>query len=228
MSSSSNTVPIRYVTTFSFSNCLLCTCRDITLSFAYSFWCWIPHSHISLLSHQVLVIIDVKPKDLGLPTEAYISVEEIHDVSQSWIALKQIEYQLFLRVFGLNNVSTRILLNYKWDWKYILLCVSWVVSNAWFPGNNSGDYKTFSWVYWIWKAFNELFFPLLFHFPFSSDLFESNPMRGDTMCCSVMILLHLLVWKSALRLFFWGFCMLFKNKLWCSKVYIYIVVIYYF
>ena len=29
---------------------------------------------------QVLVIIDVKPKDLGLPTEAYISVEEVHDV----------------------------------------------------------------------------------------------------------------------------------------------------
>ena len=26
------------------------------------------------------MIIDVKPKDLGLPTEAYISVEEIHDV----------------------------------------------------------------------------------------------------------------------------------------------------
>lgn len=32
----------------------------------------------------MLVIIDVKPKDLGLPTEAYISVEEIHDVSESW------------------------------------------------------------------------------------------------------------------------------------------------
>lgn len=32
---------------------------------------------------QVLVIIDVKPKDLGLPTEAYISVEEIHDVSKN-------------------------------------------------------------------------------------------------------------------------------------------------
>lgn len=31
---------------------------------------------------QVLVIIDVKPKDLGLPTEAYISVEEVHDVSR--------------------------------------------------------------------------------------------------------------------------------------------------
>lgn len=29
----------------------------------------------------MLVIIDVKPKDLGLPTEAYISVEEVHDVS---------------------------------------------------------------------------------------------------------------------------------------------------
>ena len=31
---------------------------------------------------QVLVIIDAKPKDLGLPTEAYISVEEVHDVSK--------------------------------------------------------------------------------------------------------------------------------------------------
>ncbi len=27
------------------------------------------------------MIIDAKPKDLGLPTEAYIAVEEIHDVS---------------------------------------------------------------------------------------------------------------------------------------------------
>ncbi len=33
---------------------------------------------------KVLVIIDVKPKDLGLPTEAYISVEEVHDVSPCW------------------------------------------------------------------------------------------------------------------------------------------------
>ena len=46
-------------------------------------------THISLLSYQVLVIIDVKPKDLGLPTEAYISVEEIHDVSTLWIALNK-------------------------------------------------------------------------------------------------------------------------------------------
>uniref|UniRef100_A0A8C5KY52 JAB1/MPN/MOV34 metalloenzyme domain-containing protein n=1 Tax=Jaculus jaculus TaxID=51337 RepID=A0A8C5KY52_JACJA len=29
--------------------------------------------------NSVLVSIDVKPKDLGLPTEAYISVEEVHD-----------------------------------------------------------------------------------------------------------------------------------------------------
>ncbi|CAG5116510.1 unnamed protein product, partial [Candidula unifasciata] len=28
----------------------------------------------------VLVVIDAKPKELGLPTEAYISVEEVHDV----------------------------------------------------------------------------------------------------------------------------------------------------
>ena len=31
--------------------------------------------------NPVLVIIDVKPKELGLPTDAYIAVEEIHDVS---------------------------------------------------------------------------------------------------------------------------------------------------
>ena len=31
-------------------------------------------------SDSVLVIIDAKPKDLGLPTEAYIAVEEIHNV----------------------------------------------------------------------------------------------------------------------------------------------------
>lgn len=36
---------------------------------------------MGLSPSQVLVIIDVKPKDLGLPTEAYFSVEEIHDVS---------------------------------------------------------------------------------------------------------------------------------------------------
>ena len=37
---------------------------------------------------QVLVIIDVKPKDLGLPTEAYISVEEVHDVSHLVMSLE--------------------------------------------------------------------------------------------------------------------------------------------
>jgi len=30
-------------------------------------------------SNSVLVVIDAKPKDLGLPTEAYYSVEEVHD-----------------------------------------------------------------------------------------------------------------------------------------------------
>ncbi|XP_044537269.1 26S proteasome non-ATPase regulatory subunit 7-like, partial [Gracilinanus agilis] len=30
-------------------------------------------------TNSILVIIDVKPKNLGLPTEAYISVEEVHD-----------------------------------------------------------------------------------------------------------------------------------------------------
>lgn len=31
--------------------------------------------------NAVLVVIDAKPKELGLPTEAYIAVEEVHDVS---------------------------------------------------------------------------------------------------------------------------------------------------
>lgn len=30
-------------------------------------------------TNSVLVIIDAKPKDLGLPTEAYIAIEEVHD-----------------------------------------------------------------------------------------------------------------------------------------------------
>jgi len=30
--------------------------------------------------NPVLVIVDAKPKDLGLPTEAYYAVDEIHDV----------------------------------------------------------------------------------------------------------------------------------------------------
>ena len=29
---------------------------------------------------QVLVIVDAKPKALGLPTDAYYAVEEVHDV----------------------------------------------------------------------------------------------------------------------------------------------------
>ena len=30
--------------------------------------------------NSVLVIIDVKPTDLGLPTDAYYAVDEVHDV----------------------------------------------------------------------------------------------------------------------------------------------------
>ena len=37
--------------------------------------------------NSILVIIDAKPKDLGLPTEAYRAVEEIHDVSTEAAAL---------------------------------------------------------------------------------------------------------------------------------------------
>jgi 26S proteasome regulatory subunit N8 len=30
--------------------------------------------------NSVLVVIDVKPNELGLPTDAYFAVDEIHDV----------------------------------------------------------------------------------------------------------------------------------------------------
>lgn len=49
--------------------------------------------------YQVLVIIDVKPKDLGLPTEAYISVEEIHDVSQITSAYQYDAMRVKLKLF---------------------------------------------------------------------------------------------------------------------------------
>ena len=37
---------------------------------------------------SVLVIIDAKPKDLGLPTEAYIAIEEFHDVEKIFISFQ--------------------------------------------------------------------------------------------------------------------------------------------
>lgn len=51
-------------------NCIDNAAENLTMTFC-----------MGLSPSQVLVIIDVKPKDLGLPTEAYFSVEEIHDVS---------------------------------------------------------------------------------------------------------------------------------------------------
>ena len=37
----------------------------------------------SCVSVQVLVIVDAKPKALGLPTDAYYAIEEVHDVSDN-------------------------------------------------------------------------------------------------------------------------------------------------
>ncbi len=34
--------------------------------------------------NPVLVIVDVQPRDLGLPTDAYMAVEEIHDVCRHY------------------------------------------------------------------------------------------------------------------------------------------------
>lgn len=58
---------------------------------------------------QVLVIIDVKPKDLGLPTEAYISVEEVHDVSGllwagKWVSKFSGEFGSLFSMFNSTNL----------------------------------------------------------------------------------------------------------------------------
>lgn len=36
--------------------------------------------HVSYVPNPVLVIIDVQPKELGLPTKAYCAVEEVKEV----------------------------------------------------------------------------------------------------------------------------------------------------
>ena len=40
-------------------------------------------------SLQVLVVIDVSLKEQGLPTDAYYAVEEVHDVRNDYLYLKQ-------------------------------------------------------------------------------------------------------------------------------------------
>ena len=61
---------------------------------------------------QVLVIIDVKPKDLGLPTEAYISVEEVHDVSHLVYKPRRLEL-LLLGPLGFSPISSQQILYIK-------------------------------------------------------------------------------------------------------------------
>lgn len=68
---------------------------------------------------QVLVIIDVKPKDLGLPTEAYISVEEVHDVSHSlwagdWLASSWVAFLGLLFMFNSTNLYLSVMKRRCW------------------------------------------------------------------------------------------------------------------
>lgn len=50
---------------------------------------------------QVLVIVDAKPKDMGLPTDAYYSIEEVHDVS-TFQNIDQFEcHYLYVQMFCL-------------------------------------------------------------------------------------------------------------------------------
>ena len=55
---------------------------NLTLLLRLSFYCV-----YFIFRYQVLVIIDARPRELGLPTEAYIAVEEVHDVSILYIEL---------------------------------------------------------------------------------------------------------------------------------------------
>ncbi|ELK29704.1 26S proteasome non-ATPase regulatory subunit 7 [Myotis davidii] len=68
--------------------------------------------------NSVLVITDVKPKGLGLPTEAYISVEEVHDGTPtsktfehvtSEIGAEEAEERITSQVHGLKGLNSKLL-----------------------------------------------------------------------------------------------------------------------
>ena len=48
-------------------------------------------------ANPILAIVDPKPKELGLPTDAYYMVEEVHDVSTTFVQIEAfILFQSFL------------------------------------------------------------------------------------------------------------------------------------
>lgn len=49
----------------------------------------------SYAPNPVLVIIDVQPKELGIPTKAYYAVEEVREVSKTMAALISLLVQIF-------------------------------------------------------------------------------------------------------------------------------------
>lgn len=58
----------------------------------------------------------MKPKDLGLPTEAYISVEEIHDVSNHGLYgrhMKMLAPCLFCHFLNVALISISAIVNAK-------------------------------------------------------------------------------------------------------------------
>jgi hypothetical protein len=67
---------------------------------------------------QVLVIIDAKPKDLGLPTEAYVAVEEVHDVS---IIYLMINLSLFMTLHNCVQ-PLNLVLHLIWQCRSMLMC----------------------------------------------------------------------------------------------------------
>lgn len=45
------------------------------------------------------MIVDAKPKDVGLPTDAYIGIEEVHDVSSCVIQTSSVTNSLSIYYF---------------------------------------------------------------------------------------------------------------------------------
>lgn len=46
--------------------------------------------------NPLLVIIDVQPKEVGVPTDAYFAVEEIKDVCEAWTQCVCLEDELLM------------------------------------------------------------------------------------------------------------------------------------
>lgn len=63
-------------------------------------------SYFSYVPNPVLVIIDVQPKELGIPTKAYYAVEEVKEVLWKYWYSWSVLYLFLLFVFQVFSYST--------------------------------------------------------------------------------------------------------------------------